>query len=670
MQVDIYINEQQLDTNSDTKIAETRQVNDFFDIKYRQTSYTSSFKLPRTPKNVAILQGMGMVANTSLTPYRVHNVNIYREGIQTVFNGIAYFKPTTDVFNLYVYNENVNLFDKIGDKSIADLNLQALGHNLNPQTWVDSFTNTDYVYAVADYGKLDGAIEINYQIPSLFVKYLWNKIFNENGYTYSYAGRGGREDFNPFLTDDWSDLAITIDEGFSEAKESIDPEKKLEATGNKNRNFEGETLTILGQIITVNQLDGEIIEYINLNSVFDPDYLNIVSGNQSRVIIKESGFYKINLNGTFNNNNTENAGMFIEINGVNVLTIDDNFNDLINYIGLTEKIYLNESDDLQIKVITLPENNASAYAYNINLQLYLDNVVTKVNFSSYLSKIKQKDFIKDVMNHYGLMYRRKQLDYEFISFNELLDPLAKYNNYNAIEDNTVYEDWSHKFHKLIEQDSKIGRYARNNRFKYKYDNPEDTFADGNLKVDDQTIADETTLIQRPYKAPSGSNTTIGDNILRECIFYTKEYNEDGTLKSVKKKKTTPFFFKVKRSLEIIEFRVAGATGGTPNPQLTEVPLMSFQGLGWNSLLSKNYNAFSSMINYGQKLKVELFLSVLDMNTLDFFKLKYIKQLGGLFYLSKPIQFTKTGITKVELIKIRSIEKLGEFSDDFNDDFNN
>ena len=80
--------------------------------------------------------------------------------------------------------------------------------------------------------------------------------------------------------------------------------------------------------------------------------------------------------------------------------------------------------------------------------------------------------------------------------------------------------------------------------------------------------------------------------------------------------------------------------------------------------------FSDMINYGRKLKVQIFLSVLDMNTLDFLKLKYIKQLGGLFYLSKSIQFTETGLTTVELIKIRSIEKLGEFSDDFSDDFNN
>ena len=672
MQVEIYIGEVQLETSAATTIAETKQVNDFFDIKDRQTSHTNSFKIPKTPKNISTLSGLGMTANTSLTPYRVHKINIYRSGVQTVFEGIGYFNATTDVFNLKVYSENINLFDKIADKTIADLNLVSLGHDLNINSWRESFTNTDYVYAVADYGKLDGAIEINYQVPSLYVNYIWNKIFNENGFTFSYGGRGGRDDFNPFLKEEWMKLAITIDEGFPEQKESVDPIKKLEATRNQIRDYNAGTTTIstyFGDIIIVNSLEGEIIEYVNLNTVFDPDYLNIVSGNQSRVRIRESGFYKIDLNGTFNNNGTENVAMYIEKDGINLFSINESFDDLQSDFGFSQKVYLNEFDELQIKIISLPENNASSYAYSVNFQLTLDNTVTRVSFSSYLSRLKQKDFIKDVMNHYGLMYRRKQLNYEFISFNELLDPLARYKNYDAIANNTVFEDWSAKFNKVIEDDSKIGKYARNNLFKYMYDNPEDTYANGNIRVDDQTLKNEISLIQRPYKAPENSTTIISGNRLKECSFYTKQYNEDGTLKSVKQKKSTPYFFKVSKRTATIQYRVAGATGDI-SPETLEVPFMDFEDLDFNNILSRRYGAFSNMINYGRKLKVQIFLSVLDMNTLDFFKLKYIKQLGGLFYLSKSISFTETGLTTVELIKIRSIEKLGQFSDDFSDDFNN
>jgi len=673
MQVDIYINEEKLDTDANTKIAETRQVNDFFDVKDRQISHTNTFKLPKTPRNISILKGMGMIANTSLTPYRVQKVNIYREGIQTIFNGIGYFKPTTGTFNLYVYSENINLFDEIGDKKIADLNTQPLYHNLNPNTWQASFNNPNYVYAVVDYGKLDGAIEINYQIPSLYVKYIWNKIFNENGFTYSYKGRGGRQDFNPFLKDEWDELAITIDEGFPEPKESVDPIRKLEIFKNQTRLFEAQTITFLGQIIGVNDLTGEITEYLRFGSVFDPDglhkYSSSIFSNRSRIVIKEDGFYNLKAIGNFYNLQTENAAMYIEKDNVNLFTISDDFPDQQSQIGFSKTVYLKELDEIYLKVITLPIDNLIAeYSYDISVQLFLDNNVSAVNFSSYLSKLKQKDFIKDVMHHYGLMFRRKQKNYEFISFEEILNPLADYSNYDALANDTVFEDWSKKYDSLIEDNTKIGRYARKNLFKYKYDNPEDTFADGVIQVDDQTIGDQVTLIQRPYKAPENSTNVIDGNFLKECVFYTKQYDEDGNLKSVKAKKTTPFFFRVKKVNTTIQFRLAGAVGSSPFTG--DVPIMSFQGLSWSSILSDRYAAFENMINYGNKLKVGVFLSILDMNTLDFFKLKYIKQLGGLYYLSKPIQFTNSKTTTVELIKIRSLEKLGEYSDDYSNDYNN
>ena len=371
----------------------------------------------------------------------------------------------------------------------------------------------------------------------------------------------------------------------------------------------------------------------------------------------------------FYNLQTENAAMYIEKDNVNLFTISDDFPDQQSQIGFSKTVYLKESDEIYLKVITLPiDNSIAEYSYDISVQLFLDNNVSAVNFSSYLSKLKQKDFIKDVMHHYGLMFRRKQKNYEFISFEEILNPLADYSNYDALANDTVFEDWSKKYDSLIEDNTKIGRYARKNLFKYKYDNPEDTFADGVIQVDDQTIADQVTLIQRPYKAPENSTNVIDGNFLKECVFYTKQYDEDGNLKSVKAKKTTPFFFRVKKVNTTIQFRLAGAVGSSPFTG--DVPIMSFQGLSWSSILSDRYAAFENMINYGNKLKVRVFLSILDMNTLDFFTLKYIKQLGGLYYLSKPIQFTNSKTTTVELIKIRSLEKLGEYSDDYSNDYNN
>lgn len=673
MQVEIYINEQKLDTDANTKIAETRQINDFFDIKDRQTSFTPTFKLPLTDNNKRILGGMSIAGNTSLVPFRIHKVSVYREGIQTISDGIGYFKPTTDAFNMYVYDDNINLFDAMGDKSLADLNLTPLNHNLNIESWLGSFGRNDYTYPIADYGKIDGStIEVNYQVPALFIKYLWNKIFNENGFTYKYAGRGNQQDYNPFVEKDWDEIAITIDEGFPEQKESVDPVKRLELSVDKTSHYQGKSIiTFFGQVITVQALVGEINEYVRFASVYDETAMHLFSTsaqyNKSRIRINESGFYKININGNFYNNNTENSAMYIEKDGYNLFTIHDQFPENQSAIGFSQKIYLRQGDELFVKITTFPKNNESYYAYDLNLQMWLDNTVTAVNFSSYLSKIKQKDFVKDVMHFYGLMCRRKQSTYEFISFEELLDPLVKYSNYDAIANNTVYDDWSDKFHKVIEDDSKIGNYARNNLFKYKYDNPENTFADAVIKVDDDTIEPELTLIQRPYRAPDNSTAKIGNSLLKQCLFYEKEYEDDGTLKTVKPKKSEPYFIRVEKRNTTIDYKLSGSVGSSTYSG--NIPFISFEGLDFNNVLPNRYTAFANMINYGQKIVAEMYLSILDIKNLDFFRLKYIKQLGSLYYLSKPIKFTESGITKVEFIKIKTVEKRGEFSDDFNEDFN-
>lgn len=672
MQVEIYINEEKLDTDAKTKIAETRQINDFFDIRDRQTSYTPTFKLPLTDRNKKLLGAMSIAGNTSLAPYRIHKVSVYREGIQTISEGIGYFKPTTDYFNMYVYNDNINLFDTIGDKSLADLNLTPLNHNLNIESWLNSFSRKDYIYPVADYGKLDGnTIEVNYQVPALFVKYLWNKIFNENGYEYKYVGRGNQQDYNPFVTDEWEQTAISIDEGFPTQKESVDPVKKLELFKNQTSQYKGKTVNYFGNEIVVQALTGEVNEYIRFGSVFDEEGLHQFSSsaqyNRSRIRIKESGFYKINVNGDFYNLVTENASMYIEKDGYNLFAIKEDLPENQSSVGFSQKIYLREGDELFVKVTTLPKDHESYYSYDITFELWLDNTVTAVNFSSYLSKIKQKDFIKDVMHFYGLMCRRKRNTYEFISFEELLDPLAVYVNYDAIENNAVYDDWSHKFHRVVEENTKVGNYAKNNLFKYRYDNPENTFADAVIKVDDDTLITEKTLIQRPYRAPDNSTTAISNSFLKECIFYEKQYNDDGSLKAVKPRKTSPFFFKVESRNATVSYKLSGAVGSSDYTGV--IPFMSFEGLDFNNVLPNRYTAFANMINYGKKIKVELYLSVLDIHNLDFFRLKYIKQLGALYYLSKPIKFTESGLTKAELIKIKAIEKRGEFSDDFNSDFN-
>ena len=671
MQVDIYIDERRVDTSDNTKVSETKQVNDFFEIKDRQTSYTNSFKLPKTVKNKAIFGGHEIPGITALAPYRLHKVSIYRDGIPTVLDGTGYLKETKDTYSLYVYSDNIDLFDTIDGKKLADLDLSAYSHTLTSETFLNSFNNElGYIYAIADYGKLaDNVVEWNYTVPSVFIRTLWNKIFEESGYNYEYKGRVGSQDnpFNPFITDEWEQLVITINDGFSNELNG-DAELIMELFKSGTTENEGEIISILGQNFIVNELVGEVTEYLKLSTAYDPNGLHQITNsqqyNRSRIRIQENGFYKIELSGILYNTFTDGISLYIEKDGINLFTVVEEANGETEDFGITQRLYLQQGDELFIKVVSVAKENKAFYGYNINCKLHTDNTNIAVNFSSYFSDISQKDFIKDIMRHFGLICRRNGSTYEFICVEELLTPNIKYVGYE-LGWQDVYVDWSNKFDSILSLDTKIGNYSKNNFFKYQYENSDNSFADAVLRIDDDTLSAETTLIQRIYNAPESSPFFLSNRILKRCTFYEKVYNDDGSLKEVKKKKNKPFLLRISKSNNTISYRESNAENTYSFTGL--VPFATFDGLDWNYLIPERYAAFANMLNYGKKYTVSVLLNVIDIHQLDFFKLIYIKQLGGLFYLNKISNYSGRELTKVELIQVRSVERLGQFSDDYNND---
>ena len=671
MAVEIYINDKKLDTLESTTIAETKQVNDFLDIKSKQTSYTNTFKIPITEKNKMIFGLLGVPGNTSIKPFRLHNAKVFRDGILTIKDGTAYLKETTDNYNLYIYNENIDLFDKLSDKKLSDLNLQSLNHNLSVDNWLASFNRNDYTYPVADYGKTDGdTLELDFQCPALFVKYLWDKIFAENGFEYKYAGRAGRNDYNPFITDEWKEVAITMDEGFPEKKESIDPELKLKLKKYELVELSAIIINIFGQELIVQELTGEINRYIQFTTEFDPDGMHVITQSEqyqrSRIRVVEDGFYRIDVNGIFFNNITEESHIVIEKDGYTLLTVQESLPEGETQFTFSDRVYLRQNDEIFVKVRAIAKDNQCNFSYDLNLDIYLDNTIQYVNFSSYLTKIKQKDFINDVCNFFGLMFRRKEKVYEFISLNELLDPRAKYSK--QINQDAILEDWSNKFNKVTTEAYQIGNYAKNNWLKYKYENEESSYADAVIKIDDETLDNETTIIERPYRAADRSLVTLNNERIRLCKLYSKEYNDDGTLKAVKAEKVEPYFIRVMKATGTIKYKMFGAQSN--NQHSGTYPIARFDGLDFNNVVPNRYSAFANILNYSRKITAEFLLNPMDIHNLDFFKLKYIRQLGHIFYLNKVSNYTGKGVTKCELIQLRTNEKLGEFSDDFSDDFNN
>jgi hypothetical protein len=188
----LYIAGRKIELSEKTKVAQTKQANDLISLNTRQTNYTNRFKIPLTSSNKKAMAFLGIVGSTSQLPYQRNEAYLYSEsGECFIYNGFAVIKSTNQKeYDVNIYDGNIDIYKSIENKNLSFLDLSEITHQKNLTNVLDSFTsNLNYKYIIADYnGKAlydTTKINIDYLVPSVKVKYLWDKIFSEFGYTYS-----------------------------------------------------------------------------------------------------------------------------------------------------------------------------------------------------------------------------------------------------------------------------------------------------------------------------------------------------------------------------------------------------------------------------------------------------------------------------------------------------
>lgn len=217
--VRVYLDGVLVDVEPSTNIVENRQINSVFSLQDRQVSYTKNFNILLTGETLKAFDFVGKNYNTSDVPYKVLDLKVYRNSSCTITDG--YFKVkeiiTKEDKELCVLRGNAvfgnyGLFSEIEGKKLSNLDFNSLNHQLNDAAIKASWSNsTGYVYAIANYGysKPDNElVDIRYIAPSVYWSWLWDKIFEESGYTYEYSGR---LNYNPFTSLHFKTKALTVE---------------------------------------------------------------------------------------------------------------------------------------------------------------------------------------------------------------------------------------------------------------------------------------------------------------------------------------------------------------------------------------------------------------------------------------------------------------------------
>ena len=188
MNQNIKIGNTALDLDSGTVISTTKRVANIGTLE-RQSSFTNKLNLPTTANNLAAI-GMVQGSDDSTKKYIKQNGSVLANGIEIMNAAQFTFESLSDRIELLINSDNAVFFDLIKKTLLRELDMSALDHLWSKTEMVNTIGNTfndGYIYAIHDSGyqsQFNTSLNCFGIVPSVFVKYLFNKIGETFGYTF------------------------------------------------------------------------------------------------------------------------------------------------------------------------------------------------------------------------------------------------------------------------------------------------------------------------------------------------------------------------------------------------------------------------------------------------------------------------------------------------------
>lgn len=629
--IEIFIDNKRIDLFTKDAIALTKQINDIAEIQKRQADYTNRFSIPKTPNNMAIAEMLNVPGNTSTRPYKWASARIVSNGIPVTNYGIALLQETknSSEYEYIIYAGNYDLFSKIDGKYITDLDWSDLIHTFTSDNWIGSWTNTDgYIYPIAE--TLDGKfkivqtgsdiVDIRYQVPQVFVKTIWQRIFDEAGLEYHGS----------FFTTDTNYLNELVPADV----DNID--KELNSVRFQTK----------GDKINPGVFPYSVLVDEDPNSLKDP----LLDRNY---IVEEDGRYVLSIDYNYQVRASLGIVLFIAINGVTQLpgTVFSTAGcpQETLHIVFTKEYDLKAGDRIAYVAVSSPRSGCSPLShqsYEVDHEMTLQYVGIpslygyNIDFSLYLPKVLQVDFLKAIMQQYGLLYQlNNDGRYEFIRIEDLLNGVSGVN------------DLSNKYHKETSETYRIGSYGLTNIFKYNYydkDLSGEGYADVSFTTNIDNIEKEINVIDSIIEACGDYEVLQVAGKIAAIHSFQKQNDDTYLLRSNDKLKTV--ILNKSNGFELTFYDSDVHIYGQSYTSWL-IPYVKFTPLHWENLLALYYPKFVLMIQKPLKKKVSMWFTPIDIYFLDMFKVVYLEQYQSFFYLNKVSNFQAGKLSECEIIKI-------------------
>ena len=597
---ELYINGDKVDVG-DTDISLNYKSNLLTDISKIVSNNSYTIKLPKTAKNLALIECAHLPSSTTKFPYLKHVGNVLRNGIIIVKDANVVLLSVSEYIETALSWGNVTNFAEIvsSDKKLTDLEY-GTEEGTDWVVWNNKGSNSAQ-FPLINYGFNSGDSNVWYH-PAITVKWILEKIQEESGVTFNFPS--DKKTFIdkmivPLLTRNDSQK---INDAFPSSLkmvgyvivESTFSYLKLNYIGDSTQQYAsvggpyGDRLYTKYPITL--KVKGTIEMLVKYNSGMDVNnqYLNLrvsqsdSSGNISSVSTIER----------------KNYAAYIEAPNVRLLF---NFDDLVSI----------ESDEFMHFTIKAIATGASSSV--LSLTVYDRNEISfgeKFPLVPNLPDIKQIDFIKAVASMVGLFALPDgENGIKFIPFDNL----------SANKSKAV--DWTNRvimaYNSVTPRNLQytLDNIAQNNWFRYKEDDNVMGNYDGNIQVDDATIEYERDAITLPFSACSTKGGV--------AYIPLYSYNEEGELEY---NKTNP------------RILLLDGTKGI------------FKGLEWTTLIANNYQTYKGLINNAKVVTEYIRLNSIELRDLEMDIPVYLAQYGCYLAIIE-IKTKENDICECKLLKL-------------------
>ncbi|MGD1842242.1 MAG: hypothetical protein ACFB0B_15300 [Thermonemataceae bacterium] len=620
--------EEPFDVFGDEKLALNFAASKLTDPSAIQANYSLSYKLPPTAKNIRKFEYAHVLAANSQAPYTSIDVRVEKEGVDIIQQGVLVLDESVfedgqlEHYQINIYSGNFDFFEALGDLTLQDLNLSDGNHTWNRDSTSAGRNNTwedIYVYALVYNGwARESTGRPFYQVyPNVFARAIFEKIFEEQG--YSYIGSFPTE-FDTYLIPFTNDSVEPQESQFEDYKNAGSVLAKLNVNqdpplvqGEKIRFRDdfSDSFDALAQWDNVNyefrvQRDAFFSLNISINLIVRDEN----NADVTLRVIKFSGGTGTNIyEDRFEYANVGTAGRIETINFQNLAlrTNDVVIVQIVNNFGLPRIV---------------PEN--TFFEATPTEGLYDDSTW---RISSNLPDIKQKDFVKAILQLFGKLSTYDNLNrLNFFSLDEI-----------ASLDNAV--DWSSK---LDVSKKKTLSYAKSDlarRNYVQYNNG--TSARGLISTSNDNLPAERVMIELPFEYAPDVTKSVRTSLVE--IAETQVTDEGITSRRIR---ANPKLIRLTNTV-YDNYRVPDSEGIGIN--LVDLRTTTFVDLSDN--VDNYYNAFGELVEDMQVLTAYFLLNEIDIQNLDFSRLVYVDAYKAYFYVEEIEQWVdRSKSVKVRLIK--------------------